>query len=333
MIRAMKFSWICGIIFGSAFLLAGTALGQGQISIEPPTPSGGGGSMPIAPPTATMPATAQPSSAPATAPAASIPSAESVLQQLLNNKAGATADHAEALSPIMPIGPVLGADGLLREGQQIEMRSGHLKKDESAEGTGAIIFVFDPKETPVYPPMGVIPSLRRAAMEDAAGFGEGRVGSDMTFRILAEVTEYRGKNYLYIRPSGIPVPAPAAQVAPAVKPLVNAAAPNVPAAQPLPERDAITNRIGRLVRDVKTGVELIAFDADGQRMADPPMGVIPCKYLAVIEDATDNGNKPLKFRVSGEVTSYRGKNYLYLKFVQQVRDLNGGIGAGTAVGG
>jgi len=37
--------------------------------------------------------------------------------------------------------------------------------------------------------------------------------------------------------------------------------------------------------------------------------------------------------VSGEVTTYRGKNYLYLKFVQQVRDLNGGIGAGSAAGG
>jgi len=49
----------------------------------------------------------------------------------------------------------------LREGQQIELRSGHLKKDES--GGSSILFVFDPKETPAYPSMGVIPSRRLAA--------------------------------------------------------------------------------------------------------------------------------------------------------------------------
>jgi hypothetical protein len=193
-----------------------------------------------------------------------------------------------------------------------------------------MLFVFDPKDTPAYPPMGLIPSRRLAAMEDAAGFGEGRAGADMTFRITAEVTQYRGKNYLYVLPSGIPVPPPATPVKPDTQPLVNPVAPNVPQTQPLSQGNIITNRMGRLVRDAKTGVELIAFDADGKQMVDPPMGVIPCKYLAVIEDATDNGNKPLKFRVSGEVTAYRGKNYLFLKFVQQVRELNGGIGAGAA---
>jgi len=35
---------------------------------------------------------------------------------------------------------------------------------------------------------------RLEAMEDAAGFGPGRAPNDMTFRIDAEVTEYRGKN-------------------------------------------------------------------------------------------------------------------------------------------
>jgi hypothetical protein len=281
-----------------------------------------------------MPAAAQRAAAPATVPAATMPSAETVLQQMLNNKGGATTSSTGPAPLITPMGPALGADGLLREGQKIDLRSGRLKKDEAGSGAGAggVLFVFDEKETPAYPPMGLVPSRRLAAMEDAAGFGEGRGGSDMTFRITAEVTQYRGKNYLYVLPSGTSLPAPAVPVKPDTRPLVVPAAPNVPQTQPMAQGNAITNRIGRLVRDAKTGVELIAFDADGRAMADPPMGVLPCKYLAVIEDGTDYGNKPLKFRVSGEVTTYRGKNYLYLKFVQQVRDINGGIGAGSAAG-
>ena len=248
---------------------------------------------------------------------------------------------------IPPPGPEPGANGLLREGQQIELLAGHLKKDDKAAGTvggvgggggGGMIFVFDPRETPAYPPMPVIPSARLAAMEDAAGFTQGRIPNDMTFRIDAEVTEYRGRNYLYIQPSAIPVPPPstAPSSAPATSPaapLVNAVAPNPPPAALLTERSVVTNRIGRLVRDPRTGAKLIAFDADGTRLADPPMGVIPCKYLAILEDATDDGNKPLMFHVSGEVTTYRGKNYLYLKYVTVMRDLDKGIGAGTNVGG
>ena len=324
----MNLPRICGTMLGSVLFLAGAA--PGQVSIQPPTPAGGGGIMPIAPPAATRPATTQRAAAPATAPAATIPSAESVLQQMLSNKTGAAADTATAPSPLItPLGPALGADGLLREGERIDLRSGRLKKDDTAAGKAAMLFVCDPKDTPAYPPMGLIPSRRLAAMEDAAGFGEGRAGTDMTFRITAEVTQYRGKNYLYVLPSGIPVPAPATPVKPDTQPLVVPAAPNVPQTQPLSQGNIITNRIGRLVRDTKTGVELIAFDADGTQMVDPPLGVIPCQMLAVIEDATDYGNKPLKARVSGEVTTYRGKNFLYLKSVVFVRDLNGGIGAGA----
>ena len=73
-------------------------------------------------------------------------------------------------------------------------------------------------------------------------------------------------------------------------------------------------------------MELFEFDSDGRQMADPPMGVIPCKYLGVMEDATGGGFRSVKFRVLGEVTQYRGKNYIYLRFVQAVRDLHQGLG-------
>jgi hypothetical protein len=152
----------------------------------------------------------------------------------------------------------------------------------------------------------------------------------MTFRIFAEVTQYRGKNYLYIKPSGEstsppPVPASAPATAPAV---VEVVAPETPAISRLPERASIYNRTGRLIKDIKTGTEVFVLDSDGQAMMDPPMGVIPSKYLAVLEDATDYGSKSIKFRISGEVTQYRGKNFIYLKFVQQVPDLHQGLTPG-----
>ena len=79
----------------------------------------------------------------------------------------------------------------------------------------------------------------------------------------------------------------------------------------------------------KTGVMIFVFDSDGKQMTDPPMGVIPCRYLrALMEDKSDHGSTAVKFRISGEITEYRGKNYLYPKLVQVVQDLNQGIGAG-----
>jgi hypothetical protein len=301
---------------------------QAQIDIAPPAPTGSGGGVPIAPPAQGTPS-ASPSRPAASAPA-TLPSASSILQNMLNSTTQpGTAGSGDSAAVAAPQGPLPGADGLLREGQQIDLRSGRLKKDEA----GNMIFIFDPKETPAYPPMGVIPSRRLAAMEDAAGFGEGRTPNDMAFRITAEVTQYRGKNYVYIKPLGPPIPATNPAPAAVPTPLVNPVAPNVPVAATLPQGSIVTNRVGRLVRDPKTGAKLIAFDSDNRAMADPPMGVVPCKYLAVLEDATDDGNKPLPFRLSGEVLTYRGKNYLYLKMVTRITDVKQGIGAGTNLGG
>ncbi len=105
-------------------------------------------------------------------------------------------------------------------------------------------------------------------------------------------------------------------------PQVAPVAPEVPTVMRLRERDSIYSRVGRLVKDEKTGIMLFDFDSDGQKMADPPLALIPCRYLAILENASEMGTRPLKFRISGEVTQYRGKNYLFLKFVQVVRDLN-----------
>jgi len=92
------------------------------------------------------------------------------------------------------------------------------------------------------------------------------------------------------------------------------------------EGQLIEQRVGRFVKDPRTGSEIIVFDGDGKRMLDQPMGLIPCRYLAVMEDASEYGLKPVKFKVSGVVTQYRGKNFLLLKSVTVVREIHSGIG-------
>jgi hypothetical protein len=121
-------------------------------------------------------------------------------------------------------------------------------------------------------------------------------------------------------------PAPATPSPTPAQPLVEGVAPNEPPPLRLKEGQYITNRVGRLVRDEKSGIMLFVFDSDGKQMAEPPMGVIPSSLLALMEDASDHGTKPVRFRVSGEVTQYRGRNYLYIKAQQTIRDLNQGLG-------
>ncbi len=297
------------------FVAAGVVLAQ--VEVQPATAPGI--SPGIAPPIIS-PATTT------TAPA-SRESAETVLQNLLHEQ-GTLGTTEPAI--VSTTGPKLEANGLLREGQQLQVRSGHLKKDEAGKSE----FVFDDRQEPHYSPMGVIPSRRLERMEDVA-FAEGRSGADTDFTIDAEVTEYRGKNYLYINsnPLGMPKRPAATGTAPASAPAVASApasvavvAPQTPTIALLPETTIIAGRYGRFVKDAKTGLELITFQADGRKMFDPPLGLVPCKMLAFLEEKSEMGEKPLRFMVSGEVTMYRGKNYLYLRTAWEVPDLNQGIG-------
>lgn len=343
----------------------GVGVGFAQISIEPP---GGGGGAPQAQPATSPGADARPT-APARAPSGSDattqPTAEDVLENLLKQQASERPGGTAGGAATQKSAKSATAGNLLREGELIEMRTGRLKPETPAApaaqlaekpaehgpspatpaavsarwaGTGMMV-VFDHRDgEPDYPPMEVVPSRRLALMEDASDRGTRAV----SFRITAEVTEYRGKNYLYIKPSGggpiggspaagaTPTTQRAAQTqtatAPALAQQVEPAAPDVPVGTRLREEDTVEGHVGRLVRDTKTGLEVIVFDADGREMTDPPMGVIPCKSLQVMEDATDGGNKPLKFRISGEVTQYRDRNYLYIRAFQVIKDLGQGLG-------
>ena len=73
------------------------------------------------------------------------------------------------------------------------------------------------------------------------------------------------------------------------------------------------DRRGRLVKsgDAWTFV----FEADGKSMADPPINVLPNRWLEKMESDVAASHEALIFQVSGEVTVYHNKNYLLLRKV------------------
>ena len=88
----------------------------------------------------------------------------------------------------------------------------------------------------------------------------------------------------------------------------------------------MSNKTGRLVKDEKTGAWIFSFESDGKNMKDPPMTLIPSRLLKVMEDSSGGGTQPMRFKVSGLVTEYGQKNYLWVQRLEILRELNKGIG-------
>ena len=77
------------------------------------------------------------------------------------------------------------------------------------------------------------------------------------------------------------------------------------------EGTLLLDRVGRLTR-AGSGVWEFTLDADGSALADPPLVLLPNSKLSQLEDAVRTSYRDMKVRVSGEVTEYRGRNYLLL---------------------
>ncbi|MCL2647468.1 MAG: hypothetical protein FWD61_10775 [Phycisphaerales bacterium] len=129
-----------------------------------------------------------------------------------------------------------------------------------------------------------------------------------------------------------PVSAPAAQpVSPAINPdptltpAISANAPKPPVTTRRIEKDALQG-IGRLVKDDKNNAWIFVFDSDGPSMTDPPIGLLPNRILEAMEQINAKSPRGAKFKIAGEITEYKGKNFLLLRNVYEIRDLNQGIG-------
>jgi hypothetical protein len=100
-----------------------------------------------------------------------------------------------------------------------------------------------------------------------------------------------------------------------------AVAPAAPVVSVLREGSFLVDRVGRLSRSADGSQAEFAFDSDGTALQDPPVVIIPNLKLMQMEDAVTNAIKDPRFRVSGMVTEYRGRNYILLEKVVVVPEI------------
>ncbi len=81
----------------------------------------------------------------------------------------------------------------------------------------------------------------------------------------------------------------------------------------------LVDRVGRLNRTAENMHEL-TLEADGKGMKDPPLLILPNLKLMTMEKYIQNTSRDLRFRVTGLVTEYNGRNYILLDKVVVVPD-------------
>jgi hypothetical protein len=100
-----------------------------------------------------------------------------------------------------------------------------------------------------------------------------------------------------------------------------AVAPAAPQLNLLREGTYVVDRTGRLTRGADGQTAEFTFDSDGKALKDPPMVILPNLKLMQMENAVQGTSKDLKFRVTGMVTEYKGRNYVLLEKVVVVPDV------------
>jgi len=96
--------------------------------------------------------------------------------------------------------------------------------------------------------------------------------------------------------------------------------PAAPAITVLREGSIVADRTGRLTRTADGSQWEFSFEADGRALRDPPMIILPNSKLQVMENTIQGPNHDPRFRVTGVVTEYKGRNYLMLEKVIVIPD-------------
>jgi hypothetical protein len=97
-------------------------------------------------------------------------------------------------------------------------------------------------------------------------------------------------------------------------------APNPPQPTLMREGSPILDRTGRLTKSADGQTSEFTFDADGKNMQDPPLIILPNLTLMSMENLVTSTSKDVKFRVSGTVTEYKGRNYILIDKATAVHD-------------
>lgn len=101
----------------------------------------------------------------------------------------------------------------------------------------------------------------------------------------------------------------------------SAVAPGASTMTVMREGTFLVDRTGRLTRSSDGQSWEFSFEADGRAMKDPPVIVLPNLKLMAMEQAVKSANRDLKFRVTGMVTEYSGRNYVLLEKVVVIPDV------------
>jgi hypothetical protein len=110
------------------------------------------------------------------------------------------------------------------------------------------------------------------------------------------------------------------------RPLVDATSgaaavtPGAPTMPLLREGTFIVDRTGRLTRAADNTPEF-RFDSDGRTLRDPPLVILANSKLMQMEEELRSSNRDLRFRVTGIVTEYRGRNGILLEKVVVIPDV------------
>lgn len=100
-----------------------------------------------------------------------------------------------------------------------------------------------------------------------------------------------------------------------------AVSPGAPQMNLAREGTYVVDRTGRLTRGSDGQTAEITFDADGKTMKDPPMVVLPNLKLMQMENAVSGSSRDVRFRITGMVTEYKGRNHILLEKVVVVPDV------------
>jgi hypothetical protein len=101
-----------------------------------------------------------------------------------------------------------------------------------------------------------------------------------------------------------------------------AVAPAAPVVNVLREGTFLVDRVGRLSRSADGSQAEFLFETDGTTLQDPPLIIVPNLKLMQMEGAaTSQGRREVRFRVSGMLTEYRGRNHILLDKVVVVPDV------------
>jgi hypothetical protein len=129
--------------------------------------------------------------------------------------------------------------------------------------------------------------------------------------VIRQLMTSRAKRAVLPKPTTAPTSQPAT-VAPAeiVRPL------------PMPPGAMIVDRVGRVIKDENSQWWQFHFSSERSVLYEAPMRVLPNRLLEAMETIMEKSNKTrVRFRVTGEITTYRGKRYLLIRRMLVKREL------------